>query len=94
MQSYLHNALKSGVKSSCKGSKPSKSKIKARWEVQRENPLTYQQYVRIINFITFLYDGFDKEKADEFIYNLENIMLTDHNSVMKSYEYYLKILKI
>jgi hypothetical protein len=94
MQSYLLTALKSGVKSSRKGSKPSKSKIQARWKELMENPPTNQQYVRITKFLTVFYDGFAEEKADDFIDDLENIMLTDPSPVMKSYEYYLKIFKI
>jgi len=94
METYPKNALKMGVNSSREGSKPTKSKIKARWEVQRESPPTIEQYVRITKFLTVFYDGFDEERADEFISHLENIMMTDPSPVMKSYEYYLKIFNI
>ena len=86
MRSYLHTALKSGVKSSRKGNKPTKSKIKARWEVLMENPPTIEQYVRITKSLTVFYDGFKEEWANSFMYDLENIMITDPSPVMKSYE--------
>ena len=91
MQSYLKKALESLQR---KGSKPSKSKIKARWTILRDNMPSLEQYERITKFITKFYGGFDGKKAELFMEYLENIMLTDPGKSMKSHEYYLKIFKI
>jgi len=91
MEIYLKKAL--DLKSQ-KGSRPTKYKIKARWDVLQEDKPSIEQYVRITNFITKFYDGFDEEKADAFIKDLHIIMMTEPNILMHSYEYYLKIFKI
>jgi len=41
--------------------------MKARWDVLRENRPTVEQYVRVTKFLTVVYDGFDEERADEFM---------------------------
>jgi len=91
MQTYLKTALDSTPRT---GSKPTKSKMKARWTILRENMPSIEQYVRITKFICNFYDGFDEKRADEFMEDLENIMLTDPGKSMQSHEYYLKIFKI
>jgi len=91
MEIYMKKALDS---KSRKGSRPTKYKIKARWDVLQENKPSIKQFIRITNFITKFYDGFDEEKADAFMKDLQIIMMTEPNILMHSYEYYLKIFKI
>jgi len=90
MQTFMKTALDSTPRT---GSKPTKSTMKARWNVLQENMPSIEQYVRITKFITNFYDGFDEKKADAFMYHLHNIMMTDPNVLMQSYEFYLKIFK-
>jgi len=91
MQTYMKKALDSSTR---KGIRPTKYKIKARWNVLQENKPSIEQYVRITKFITGFYNGFDEKQADAFMYHLHNIMMTDPNVLMRSYEYYLKIFTI
>jgi hypothetical protein len=91
MQTYLKKALDSKTR---KGIRPTKYKIKARWDVLQENKPSIEQYVRITKFITDFYDGFDEKQADAFMHDLHNIMMTDPSVLMESYEHYLKIFKI
>ena len=92
MEIYMKKALINSK--SQKGSRPTKYKIKARWDVLQENKPSIEQFIRITNFITKFYDGFDEEKADAFMKDLHIIMMTEPNILMHSYEYYLKIFKI
>jgi hypothetical protein len=91
MEIYLKKALDSKTR---KGIRPTKYKIKARWDVLQENKPSIEQYVRITQFITNFYDGFNEEKADVFMYHLHNIMMMEPHALMHSYEHYLKIFKI
>jgi hypothetical protein len=91
MRTYMINALASKQR---KGSNPSKSQIDARFTLLMESMPSDEQYWRIAWFISIFYGGFDEKKADAFIHDLHNIMLTDPGKSMKSFEYYLKIFKI
>jgi len=91
LQTYMEKALDSKTR---KGIRPTKYKIKARWNVLQENKPSIEQYVRITKFITNFYNGFDEKQADAFMYDLHEIMLTEPNVLMHSYEHYLKIFKI
>ena len=91
MQTYMKKALDSKTR---KGIRPTKFKIKARWNVLEENGPSIEQYVRITKFITGFYNGFDENKADAFMYDLHEIMIAEPNKLMHSYEHYLKIFRI
>jgi len=95
VKKFLLTALKLGVKSSRKGNKqPTKSTMKARWDIPMEQPPTLERYERIVKLLTLFYGGFGEERWNELIPHVQDIMMTDPSPVMKSCEYYLKILKI
>ena len=94
MEIYLIKALSSSGRKCYGGIRPTKYKLKARWTVLQEKKPSVNQIVRITNFITKFYDGFDEKKAEMFMEYLKYIMMNDPNVLMESYEYYLKIFKI